>query len=270
MLLRELFDNTQTVGIIFGRFNPPHKGHISAWKQLEENTHWYIGTNQLTHGIRDPLLFEDKVTVMTALCPSITNHILAETSWLTMASKVFEQHGSIHLKCYTDEEWVTKTIIEYNNKQNKHGFYNFKTITHVPTARESSATALREAVIDNDQELFSNASGIDASFKIGHNTYFDLIAESLLPHLHETVKKVKGKWALVSKSNPSKVLQYYHGSGYPSKDWIKQVEQRVHSFEDAAGVGIVTSQNTTKDVGKGTLRKNLKAFKLIDETIQDN
>jgi hypothetical protein len=32
--------------------------------------------------------------------------------------------------------------------------------------------------------------------------------------------------------------------------------------EEAAGVGIVTKQNSTADVGPGTLRKNLKAFNL--------
>lgn len=32
--------------------------------------------------------------------------------------------------------------------------------------------------------------------------------------------------------------------------------------EDAAGVGIITKQNTTGDVNKGTIRKNLKAFNL--------
>ncbi len=32
--------------------------------------------------------------------------------------------------------------------------------------------------------------------------------------------------------------------------------------EDAAGVGIITKQNTTKDVNKGTLRKMMKAYKL--------
>jgi hypothetical protein len=35
------------------------------------------------------------------------------------------------------------------------------------------------------------------------------------------------------------------------------------NIEDAAGVGIVTKQNSTKDVGPGTIRKNLKAFKLV-------
>jgi len=35
------------------------------------------------------------------------------------------------------------------------------------------------------------------------------------------------------------------------------------NMEDAAGVGIITKQNSTKDVGPGTIRKNLKAFKLV-------
>ena len=52
--------------------------------------------------------------------------------------------------------------------------------------------------------------------------------------LAETLKRVKGKWALVSKSNPKKVLQYYRGGDErPSKEWVKQVERRVHSFGEA-------------------------------------
>jgi len=55
----------------------------------------------------------------------------------------------------------------------------------------------------------------------------------------ETLKRVKGRWALVSKSNPKKVLQYYHGSGHPSKKWVKKVERRVHSFEALTPISFV-------------------------------
>jgi hypothetical protein len=48
--------------------------------------------------------------------------------------------------------------------------------------------------------------------------------------LNEKIKKVHGKWALVSKSNPDKVLQYYHGKDHPSKEWEKKVERRIHAF----------------------------------------
>lgn len=36
--------------------------------------------------------------------------------------------------------------------------------------------------------------------------------------------------------------------------------------EDAAGVGIITKQNTTKDVNKGTLKKMMKGYHLVDDT----
>ena len=50
--------------------------------------------------------------------------------------------------------------------------------------------------------------------------------------LYEYLKKVHGKWALVSKSNPKKVLQYYRGGDEkPSDEWVNKVERRVHSFE---------------------------------------
>ena len=62
--------------------------------------------------------------------------------------------------------------------------------------------------------------------KLGINVNF-----SIEENLEETLKKVKGEWALVSRKNPKKVLQYYHGSGHPSKDWVSKVERRVHSFE---------------------------------------
>ena len=50
--------------------------------------------------------------------------------------------------------------------------------------------------------------------------------------LDETLKRVKGRWALVSRKNPKKVLQYYHGSDHPSKEWVSKVERRVHSFSE--------------------------------------
>jgi hypothetical protein len=50
--------------------------------------------------------------------------------------------------------------------------------------------------------------------------------------LYEYLKKVHGKWALVSKNNPKKVLQYYRGGDdKPSDEWVNKVERRVHSFE---------------------------------------
>ena len=46
----------------------------------------------------------------------------------------------------------------------------------------------------------------------------------------EELKQIDGKWALVSKTNPDKVLQWYKGEGKPSDEWVKSVEDRVKKF----------------------------------------
>ena len=48
---------------------------------------------------------------------------------------------------------------------------------------------------------------------------------------------------------------------------IKKKDYKVK--EDAAGVGIITKQNTTKDVNKGTLRKMMKGYRLVDSQSEE-
>lgn len=233
MRLRQLFESTEnTVAIIFGRFNPPHKGHRAAWEMASESDHWFVGTNQSTQGPKDPLPFDVKIEAMKTVWPEVEGHIMAETSWLTMASEIYKKYPKATLLCLTDEDWVTKTIVQYNGKEGAHGFYNFKSIEQKATPRLSSATALRDAVIKGDRDAFSKAAGVDADTVVAGKPFFDLVAEYLLPY-QDAPKKVAKK----------------------KKD--------VEAAEDAAGVGIITKQNTTKDVNKGTLRKMMKGFKLI-------
>ena len=65
--------------------------------------------------------------------------------------------------------------------------------------------------------------------------------------LDETLKKVNGRWALVSRKNPRKVLQYYRGSGHPSKAWVSKVERRVHSFSETISDNLSYQGNCTDD-----------------------
>lgn len=234
MLLRELFENTQSesVGIIFGRFNPPHQGHRAAWKMASENNYWFVGTNQSTEGLKDPLPFKVKVEAMKKIFPPIKGNIVAETSWLTLASKVYKEYGDILLNVYTDEEWVIKTLVQYNGKEGPHGFYKFSNIQPQATPRLSSATDLRNAVVAGDRDAFTKAAGVDANTEIAGQPYFDLVAHYLFPQVEKEREKEAKKKAKVKK-------------------------------EEAAGVGIITKQNTTVDVNKNTPRKNLKAFKLV-------
>lgn len=242
MRIRQLFEALgQEVAIIFGRFNPPHKGHRAAWELASQSPIWIVGTNRSTVGPKDPLPYDVKVEAMKTIWPEVEGHIVAETSWLTLASKVYEKYPDATLLCLTDEDWVTKTIQQYNGKEGSHGYYNFKKIEQKATPRLSSATALRDAVIKGDRDAFSNAAGVDAETLVAGKPFFDLVAEYLMPYQNAPKKTAK-----------------------------KKVSEPVESVsEDAAGVGIITKQNTTKDVNKGTLRKMLKAYHLIDSMAKD-
>ena len=93
MRLRQLFEaSNNEVAIIFGRFNPPHMGHKAAWELASKSPVWFVGTNKSTAGPKDPLPYDVKVEAMKTVWPEVEGHIVAETSWLTMASKVYEQY----------------------------------------------------------------------------------------------------------------------------------------------------------------------------------
>jgi hypothetical protein len=250
MILRELFEakaKAKSVGIIFGRFNPPHMGHIKAWEMASKNTAWYVGTNKDTQGPKDPLPFKVKIEIMKIMYPAIEGHLVAETSWLTLASKVYEKHGNIVLNVYTDEDWVTKTLIQYNGKEGAHGYYEFGTIQQQATPRLSSATALRNAVAADDRAAFSHAAGVDADTPIAGHAFFDVVKHYLMPYVAKAAAKpVKKK---VKQTEPA----------VAENAWDRL--QREKAME-CAGVGIITKQNTTVDVNKNTPKKNLKAFKL--------
>lgn len=193
MKISELFESTEdTVAIMFGRFNPPHKGHVAAWKLAAEYPHWYIGTNRSTVGPKDPLPFDIKLEAMKVVWPPIEQHAIAETSWLTLASRVFSEYGDVKLVVLTDESWVVPTIEKYNGQENQHGFYNFTTIEHKATPRLSSASSVRDAVAADDREAFTRAAGVDADANVVGEPYFDLVAQYLRPYL-EKAKAVKKK-----------------------------------------------------------------------------
>ena len=187
MRLRQLFESKQSVGFIFGRFNPPHKGHRAAWEMLSQNDAWYVGTNTSTQGPKDPLPYNIKIKAMEAIWPEVTKHITPSQSWLTLASEIYKKHGDVELKIYTDEEWVIKTINQYNGKEGPHGLYNFSKITPVATPRLSSATALRTAVAAGDKKAFADAAGVPADTPIDGVPFFDLVAEYLGQYKKENI-----------------------------------------------------------------------------------
>jgi hypothetical protein len=237
MKLRKLFEATDNeVALIFGRFNPPHKGHRAAWEIASQSPAWYVGTNKSTVGAKDPLPFDLKVEAMKTIWPDVEGHVIAETSWLTAASMIYKKHGDVTLLCLTDEDWVTKTIRDYNGKEGSHGYYNFPNIEQKPTPRLSSATALRDAVSKGDRAAFSQAAGVDADTPVAGKPFFDLVAEYLLPYQNAPKKAAKKKEPAVAEGSVMKSIQRglkgWQGSSHLTdiQDYIRNASDKTLLF----------------------------------------
>ena len=192
------------VAIIFGRFNPPHKGHKAAWELASQSPIWYIGTNQNTVGEDDPLPFDIKTKAMSAIWPEAGAHTVAESTWLSMAHNVFEKYGDVVLKVVTEEEWPLTMIMRYNGISGKHGSYKFSKVEQVKPPRLSSATDLRNAVKSGDRAAFANAAGVPSDFEVAGVPYFDLVAKYLLPYnSEETVTEDNLNVMFHDKLNPA-------------------------------------------------------------------
>ena len=260
MKLRELFEaRQQSVGIIFGRFNPPHMGHMKAWEMASENNAWFVGTNQSTQGPKDPLPYDIKVKAMLAIMPEIKGHIVPETSWLTLASKVYKKYGDVALNVYTDEDWVTKALVQYNGKEGAHGFYNFSNIQQQATPRLSSATALRAAVQADDRDAFGQAAGVDPNTPVAGRPFFDVVKHYLMPHAEKAAAKV------VKKKVKEPVAENNSISTMPTTEYVKGIyAAAAENGMGAPAVDAVKKQMVLAPNGEvdiiATMQKALQVF----------
>ena len=80
------------------------------------------------------------------------------------------------------------------------------------------------------------------------------------------INEIIGEWVIMPQSIKPMGLIHKPGTGPNNRfDFKNKGNNRANEIEkeDAAGVGIVTKQNTTKDVNGGTLNKMLRNFHLI-------
>jgi hypothetical protein len=224
MLLTEMFikEQGEDAAIIFGRFNPPHQGHVAAWKEAAKFPIWYVGTNKSTQGPKDPLPYDIKIKVMEALYPEIKGHLVAEKTWFTLAAMVYAKHGAVTLHIVTDQQ-DSETYVAMLKKQNgvegQHGFYNFKNIVWQPAPRLSSATDLRAAVAANDPTAFSKAAGVPADTKIDGEPFFNLV-----------------KFYLDAQAKPvKKVAEKVGAMGLNARDRGESHREPAWSFQEIAG-----------------------------------
>lgn len=235
MLIRELFEaSTHThVSFCFGRLNPPTIGHKTLLKTIAEiGGDYEIFVSQTQDKKKNPLDYATKIEFMQKMFPEYASHIVVDPNLntiLKVASSLYNKgYRQVTLVAGSDRlDTMQKLLQDYNGVEGKaHGYYKFELID----AKSSG----------NREDGAEGVSGISASNArlAAANGDFDAFKEST-------------------------------GAGDNAISLYKAVREGlgIHdTTEDAAGVGIVTKQNTTKDVNKGTLRKMMKAYHLTDSS----
>lgn len=220
MILRELFESTVSdVAIIFGRFNPPHFGHVDAWQVAAGFPDWYVGTNQSTQGPKDPLPYDIKIEAMKKLYPKLNGHLVPEQSWFTLAVMVYKKYGSVTLHIVTDDKDVNvylPMLQKQNGIEGPHGYYKFKDIVWAKAMRQSEASLVRKAVKDNNPKDFEKYSGVSPNTIVAGHPYFDLVRHYILPYMQAEEEKERSaaeKARLKSEKEAAKKQKVVKESG---------------------------------------------------------
>jgi hypothetical protein len=233
MKLIELFEAENThITFCFGRMNPPTIGH----KQLLDTVagvggKFLIFVSQTQDKKKNPLDYQTKIKFMKAMFPQYAKNIVDNTSLNTIgkvASYLYDLgYRNATFVAGSDRlEDMKNLLTTYNGVEGKaHGFYKFDLLDFKSSGdREDGAEGVAGVSASN-----ARAAAANGDFKaFQESTGAGQHAEALYKAVRD---------------------------GMGIKDQPAQ--------EDAAGVGIVNKQNSTKDVGPGTLRKNLKAFNLV-------
>jgi len=268
---------------VFGRFNPPTIGHKKLYDKLASvsDVH-FVFVSPTQDNKKNPLSRKQKIAIIDAQFPEMADRIINDTSIRTIIDvmKFLETAGHKNVTMVAGSDRVSAfedLLNKYNGKE-----YTFDTINVVSagtrdpdadTLEGVSASKAREAAVQGDFDGFATmfAGSEDTKRKI-YNTLRQAmgIKESLKDYIKqvETKEAPRGtyftKTGNLVKGRLSKAAKARGARETDPKDKqrsnVPPVTQR--NPEEAAGVGIVTKQNTTADVNKKTLGKIMKALRL--------
>jgi hypothetical protein len=260
MRLRELFfENLDRTGesksavVGWGR-GMGHKGHMfrasSVLTQANESGSDPYFVISRTMGKDDPLSPEEKLQIYNKVFPNNPQVFRTATEEMPDLNRVLKKlatmgYGDVTVVVGADQVNAFQYLVRPDKSgvepYKQFGLENMKVIarqdTNDPSREEEGprATPMRQALVDpnmNDQEKF------------------DIWRDAMSPELSD--QEVRDLM--------STALQRMQDFSKPKPRATKKKDMA--TAEEAAGVGIVTKQNSTADVGPGTLRKNLKAFNL--------
>ena len=288
MLLNELLEAQpkKTAVVAWGRMNPPTIGHQKVIDVVNQHAQKFMGDpilflTKTQKPKTDPLSFAEKLH----FAQEMFNVPVDKNTSVKTIIQMFQHlqgkgYDNVILVAGSDRVQQYQDLIDkYNNKPDTKGevpftFANAKVVSsgeRDPDAegiQGMSASKLRQFAADDDftsfaqgvsgnetlaKQMFArvrNGMGLEVNEIMGFATKTPKRATIKVkkrpPEEDSLQDKLKKRRAMAAKGNPNAF-----NTGALS---VKK--------EEAAGVGIITKQNTTKDVKKGTLKKMMKAYKL--------
>ena len=275
-----------TAAFIFGRFNPPTIGHKKLYDRLASvsDVH-FVFVSPTQDSKKNPLSKEQKIKFMDAQFPQMADHVINDPSIRTIIDvmKILETAGHKNVTMVAGSDRV-KPLEDLLNKYNGKE-YTFDSINVISAGERDpdadtlegvSASKAREAAVQGDFDGFATMFAGTEDIK---RQIYDAVRQGM--GIKETIKDYIKKIEIETKEAPpgtyftktgnlvkgrlSKAAKAKGARETDPKDKqrskVPPVTQR--NPEEAAGVGIITKQNTTKDVNKKTLSKMMKALRLI-------
>lgn len=233
MLVKELLLEAQpvkTAVVTWGRMNPPTTGHQKVIDVVKQYSQRFQGDpilflSKSQKPKTDPLSFAEKLHFTQEMFNvPVDRNTSVKTIIQMFQALQGKGYSNIVLVAGSDRVQQYQDLIDkYNNKPDKSGEVPFKF---------SNAKVVSSGERDPDAE---GIAGMSAS-------------------------KLR---AFASEGNFEGFKQGVSGNEALAKQMYQRVRQGMGITEEAAGVGIITKQNSTKDVKKGTMKKMMKGLKLI-------
>ena len=280
MLLKELMEATpkKTAVVAWGRMNPPTIGHQKVIDVVKQHAQRFMGDpilflSKSQKPKTDPLSFAEKVHFAGEMFNIKVDRNTSVKTIIQMFQQLQGQgYDNVILVAGSDRVQQYQDLIDkYNNKPDKSGeipfkFANAKVVSSGERDPDAegvagmSASKLRAFAADGDFESFKQ--GVSGNETLAKQM-FQRVRQGM--GIQDETNEVFGfatrrpKSYTVKKRPTEKIDKNLNQKVKDRLDKIRQDAKK----EEAAGVGIITKQNTTKDVNKGTLKKMLKGYKLI-------
>ena len=276
----------KTAVVAWGRMNPPTIGHQKVIDVVKQHAQRFMGDpilflSKSQKPKTDPLSFAEKLHFASEMFNIKVDKNTSVKTIIQMFQQLQGQgYDNVILVAGSDRVQQYQDLIDkYNNKPDKSGeipfkFANAKVVSSGERDPDAegvagiSASKLRAFAADGDFESFKQGvSGNETLAKqmfqrvrqgmgIQDDTN-EMFGFARTSGKKFTVKKRPPEPEELSVQDKVKKRREMASKGNPNAFKTNAISK------EAAGVGIVTKQNTTKDVNKGTLKKMLKGYKLI-------